>query len=90
MKYRHFNYSKVKIFIVEEVNVEPVRLLLEYKDYTNIFFKEDAVNLPNGICITHAINIYKGLQVPYNPIYNLLKKELRVLYKYLINSLVKG
>ena len=41
--------------------MELIKLPSEYKDYIDIFFKEGAANLPDGTCIMHAINIYKGL-----------------------------
>ena len=63
----------------------------EYLDFKNVFFKESTAVLPEYIEInTHAIELEKGKQPPYGPIYSLGPMELDTLKTYIKTNLVNG
>jgi len=62
-------------------------LPLKYTDYTDIFSEEEANCLPNKNARQHSINLINRQEPLYRLIYNLSKKELKVLQEYLETSL---
>ena len=58
-----------------------------YKNYMDIFNKKEARLLPNHSLYKLAIELIKGKQPPFSPLYNLLKAELKVLREYLDKNL---
>jgi hypothetical protein len=63
------------------VGIEPT-LPSKYKAYEDVFSKKECETVPNGTGVTHAIDLEKGTKPPYNPIYALSKRELRILRDY--------
>jgi hypothetical protein len=58
-------------------------LLFKYKEYEDVFSKEECEIIQNIAGITHAINLKEGARPPYKPIYALSERELRILRDYL-------
>jgi hypothetical protein len=71
--------------------VDPaVKLPTMYHDLLNAFSKADADKLPPRRPYDHKINLEAGKTPPYGPLYGMSQDELRVLKKYLDDSLKKG
>ena len=69
----------------------PTEVLAEYSDYSNVFSAENAVELPKNTEINeHAIELEKGKQPPFRPIYNLGSIELKTLKTYIKTHLANG
>jgi hypothetical protein len=66
-----------------------LKLLIKYRDYTNVFSEVEVEKLPELIRVVYSIEIEEGEEVLFNFIYILSAKELRVLREYLKNSIVK-
>ena len=64
-------------------------MLPEYAEYADVFSEIRANMLLASGPYNYAID-FKGGQLPYEPIYNLSKKKLKTLYKYLQDSLQHG
>lgn len=61
---------------------------VEYLDFTNIFSKKSAIVLLEYTMINkNAIDLKKGKQPPYRPIYNLRRVELKTLKTYIVTNL---
>ena len=67
------------------------RILTEYFDFSNIFFLDSAVELPehNGIN-NHPIDLLDDKQLLYSPIYSLGPVELKMLKTYIKANLASG
>jgi hypothetical protein len=74
---------------LNENEVNELRLLEAYRDYTDVFSKTEARKLPDFTRVMHFINIEERKSVFFGFIYPLLVVELRVLREYLKSSLVK-
>jgi hypothetical protein len=51
------------------MNIEEIRLSLKYKNYFNVFSKEEASKFPNFTRVEYFILIKEGVKVLYNSIY---------------------
>jgi hypothetical protein len=51
------------------MNIKEIRLSPKYKDYIDVFSKEEASKFPNFTRVEHFISIKEGVEVPYSPIY---------------------
>jgi hypothetical protein len=67
-------------------DTEEIRLPPKYKDYTDVFSKEEASKFPDSTRVEYSIPIKEGVEVPYDPIYQLGEHELGVLRDYLESS----
>jgi hypothetical protein len=67
-------------------DTEEIQLPPKYKDYVDVFSEEEASKFPNSTRVEYSISIEEGVEVPYNPIYQLGEHELDVLRDYLENS----
>jgi hypothetical protein len=65
------------------MNTKEIQLPSNYKDYVNVFSKEEASKFLNSTRVKYFISIKEGVEVPYNPIYQLREHELGVLRDYL-------
>ena len=64
---------------------------MEYFDYNNVFSAKNAAELPENTRINeHAIELEKGKQPPFEPIYNLGPVELETLKTYIEINLANG
>ena len=61
----------------------------QYRQYADVFSKEQADELPPHGPQDHAIET-NGDQLPFGPLYNLSANELKVLKKYIDDNLRKG
>ena len=61
-----------------------------YKDYADVFDEKEAGLLPDHGLYELAIELIKGKQPPFSPLYNLLEAELKVLREYLDKNLQRG
>jgi hypothetical protein len=50
-------------------NTKEIRLSPKYKNYVNVFSKEEALKFLNFTRVEHSILIEEGVEVSYNPIY---------------------
>jgi hypothetical protein len=66
-----------------------MQLLKEYKDYIDVFLKENILKLSNFTRVEYTILIEKDKEMLFSSIYSLLTNKLRVLCKYLKSSLAK-
>jgi hypothetical protein len=64
-------------------DIEDIRLPPKYKDYANVFSKEEASKFLDSTRVEYFIPIEEGVEVLYNPIYQLEEHELDVLRDYL-------
>ena len=63
----------------------------KYSDFEDVFSKESATVLSKHTEInTHTINLEKGKQPPYGPIYSLRPVELETLKTYIKTNLANG
>jgi len=88
---RHADSDLFIIYVTIAALKGPVDTLLEaYKDYTDVFNEKEAGLLPDHGLHELAIELMKGKQPPFGPLYNLLKAELKVLREYLDKNLQRG
>jgi len=76
------NYFFIKVFAISP-------LPLKYREYTDIFSKSKARQLPNHILIKHTINT-ENVKSLYKFIYNLLINEFNIFRDNLKEFLEKG
>ena len=70
---------------------EKVQILSEYSDFSDVFFEEKASILSEANELNqHAIELQKGQQPPYGPIYSLGPVELKTLKTYIETNLANG
>ena len=63
----------------------------EYSNYSNIFLAENAAELPKNPGMNeHAIELEKGKQPSFGPIYSLGPIELETLKNYIKTNLANG
>jgi hypothetical protein len=55
---------------------EELKLLIEYRDYTNVFSKSEAEKLPELLRIVYLIEIEEGKKIPFGSIYILSANKL--------------
>jgi Reverse transcriptase (RNA-dependent DNA polymerase) len=72
------------------MDTEDIQLPSKYKDYADVFSEEEASKFPDSTRVEHSIPIKEGVEVPYNPIYQLGEHKLGVLRDYLESSQEKG
>jgi hypothetical protein len=51
------------------MNIKDIRLSSKYKDYTNVFSKEETSKFPDFMWVEYFIPIKEDVEVLYNPIY---------------------
>jgi hypothetical protein len=68
------------------MDIKEIRLPPKYKDYINVFSKEEASKFPDFTRVEHSIPIKEDVEVLYNPIYQLREHKLGVLRDYLESS----
>ena len=69
----------------------PTKVPAEYSDFEDVFSPDLASELPKHTEINdHAIELVKGQQPPYGPIYSLGPMELETLKAYIETNLVNG
>ncbi len=68
--------------IIHSIKIELI-LPSEYENFEDIFSKKKYETVPGNTRITYIINLEKGTESLFKPIYSLLKKELRILRDYL-------
>jgi hypothetical protein len=69
----------------------PAEVLLKaYKDYIDVFNEKEAGLLPDYGLYKLAIELIKGKQPLFGPLYNLLEAKLKVLREYLDKNLQRG
>jgi len=72
------NSQEVAIY---SVGIE-LTLPSKYREYEDVFSKEECEIVPEGAGVTHAIDLEEGTKPPYGPIYALSERELRILCEY--------
>jgi hypothetical protein len=65
-------------------------LLTHYKEYQDVFEKKNADLFPQHHLYNCAIDLQKGTQPLFGPIYNLSQNELAALWEYLDENLTKN
>ena len=70
--------------------MEPPRIPTKYQVFTKVFLKKKVNELPAHETHDHAINLEGTGDPPFGPLYNLSGNELKVLWDYLADNLVKG
>ena len=76
---------------IASLDVEEVTVPTQYSDYTDVFSKDSAKELPKHTGINdHAIDLVEGKQPPYGPIYSLLPVKLETLKTYIKTNLASG
>ena len=70
--------------------MEPSRIPTKYQAFTEVFSKKKVNELPAHRMHNHAINLEGTGDPPFGPLYNLSGNELKVLWDYLADNLVKG
>ena len=69
----------------------PTKVFAEYSDFADVFSPHLASELPEHTRINdHAIELVKGQQPPYGPIYSLKPVELKTLKAYIETHLANG
>ena len=69
----------------------PTMVSAKYSDFADVFSPDLASKLPKHTRINnHAIELVKGQQPPYGPIYNLEPVELEILKAYIKINLANG
>ena len=72
-------------------NEAPTEVPVEYSDHSNIFSTENTAELSENTGINkHAIELEKGKQPPFEPIYSLGLVELKTLKTYIKTNLANG
>ena len=61
-----------------------------YREFVDVFSKEQAETLPPHQSTDHAINLEPGYNLPYGQIYNLSGFKLRTLMAYIESNLANG
>ena len=68
-----------------------IKVPAEYSNYSNVFLAKNAIELPKNIRINeHIIELKKGKQLPFKPIYSLGLIELEIWKTYIKTNLVNG
>ena len=63
----------------------------EYSNYSNVFLAENVAELSENTGINeHAIELEKGKQPPFGPIYSLSPGDLETLKTYIETNLANG
>lgn len=62
----------------------------ELQEYSDVFSKSSAEQLPEHSTYDHTIPLESGTKPPYGPIYSLSATELKALDEYLKENLAKG
>ena len=65
-------------------------MLEALEEYEDVFALDKASILPYYKVSDYSINLNKGKEPLYRPLYNLLERELRVLRDYLETNLLNG
>jgi hypothetical protein len=65
-------------------------LPFKYKEYEDVFSKEECKTVQDIAGVTHAIDLEKEARPSYRPIYVLSKRELRILRDYLAEKKTIG
>ena len=85
MKVHPDQKTKITVLIAD---IPPITVPAEYFDFEDIFFKESTALLPEYTEInTHAIDLKKGKQPLYEPIYSLRTVELETWKIYIETNL---
>ena len=72
-------------------NEAPTEVPAEYSDYSDVFSAENAAELPENTGMNeYAIELEKGKQPPFGPIYNPGPVELETLKTYIETNLANG
>jgi len=72
-------------------DTQPVQdLPAKYKEFADVFSKQEADKLPPHRLYDHTIPIREGETVPYGPVYNLSQSEIEALHNYIKENLDKG
>jgi hypothetical protein len=61
-----------------------------YRDFVEVFSKDNAETLPPHRSTNHAIDFQPGYNLPYGRIYNLSEFELRTFKAYMEANLANG
>ena len=67
-----------------------VELLVELKEFADVFTYKDIANLRRPEGVDHAIDLELGKRPPFRPLYNLLVTKLQLLREYLEAALKNG
>jgi hypothetical protein len=80
------------IYILLSPNVEPHphEIPSQYQKFKDVFEKKNANTLPKYQPYICAIDLVKGAQPPFEPIYNLAQDELVTFCEYIDENLEKG
>ena len=79
---------QVKALLFNKASIEVVA---KYSNYSNVFLAKYKVELPENIIINkHAIELKKGKQPLFRPIYRLRSIELETLKTYIEINLAYG
>ena len=71
--------------------VKKVKISTEYSNFSDIFLEEKALILPEATELNqHVIELEKGQQPPYGPIYRLSPVKLETLKTYIKTNLANG
>ena len=77
--------AQVGVLIFDET---PIEVPAEYSDYSDVFLMENAAELPENTGMNeYTIELKKGKQLPFGPIYNLGPVELEALKTYIETTL---
>ena len=68
--------SKADKVLLTSVQVSEIILSEEYSKYTDVFSEEEVSQLADDMKVSHAIDIKKDKESPYESIYSLSVKEL--------------
>ena len=80
--------AQVRVLLFDKAST---KVLAEYSNYNNIFLTKNAVKLLENTGINeHAIELEKGKQLPFSPIYSLGPIKLEILKTYIKTNLVNG
>ena len=70
---------------------EEVKISTKYSDFSDVFLEEKASILPEATELNqHVIELQKGQQLLYGPIYSLGPVELKTLKTYIETNLANG
>src|SRR5260221_4156001 len=67
-----------------------LRLMLEYREWADVFSIEKSDQLPEHSAYDHHINLHPGTKPPFGPLYPCSDSELKVLKEYLNKALANG
>ena len=88
--------SKITIYLVKKAQmvlllVKKVTVPAKYLDFTNIFSKKSSNILLKQTGVNeHAIELEKGKQPSYGPIYSLEQVELKIFKTYIETNVANG